>query len=359
VEAHSSRLLALPQGCDDHEALFEAGLTDGLPVVAPTPRRVEGMLAAGSWEPHAVLLHESRLGLDVTAHQAAVCAVLAGVPPPCFPVVGAAVEAIGDRDFVLYGPMTSTGGAAIMIIVSGPVARRIGVHGGEGLFGPGFRPNATIGRAVRLVLMHCLLAIPGRLDRSTQGWPGKFTLCFGENADASPWPPLHVSRGHHETDSVVTVFACESGHTVVNHATATAVPLLSTFADAMAALGSFSPGRSVVVFSPEHASKLAGMTRETVQQYLYEHSARELAALKHCGKIEHDAVAATDWSGRWLPIGDSTFAPGDKAILVRRGWSADDILLLVGGGSAGGHSMFFPSWSRGRGVPPITRKVHA
>lgn len=350
-------LLALPGDGDEHEALFAAGLSDGLPVVAPTEERVERMLAAGHWAPDDVLLHEPVRGLDVTARQAAVCAVLAGAAPASFPVVGAAVEAIGDPDFVLYGPMTSTGGAATMVVVSGPAAGLAGVHGREGLLGPGFRANATIGRAVRLVQLHCLLAVPGRLDRSTQGWPGKITLCFTEHVEASPWAPVHVALGYHEGESTVTVFACESGHNVANHAAASARPLLLTFADAMAELGSFSPGRSVVVFSPEHAARLAGMTRAEVQAFLYDHAARDLATLKRCGKIEHDDRAETEWGGRWLPTGPAAIEEGDEAIVVRRGWSPADILLLVGGGAAGGHSTFFPSWSRSRGVPFVTRRV--
>jgi hypothetical protein len=125
----------------------------------------------------------------------------------------------------------------------------------------------------------------------------------------------------------------------------------------MAALGSFSPGRSVVVFAPEHAAKLAGLTRRQVQEFLFEHAARDLATLKRTGKIEDDPTATADWHGRWAPQGDTTIHPGDDEIMVRRGWSADDILVLVGGGPAGGHSMFFPSWSRGRSVEFVTQEV--
>jgi len=343
---------------DEYEALYDAGLSDGLPVVAPTADRVNAMLATGSWVPSTVLLHEPVMNLNVTAHQAAVCAVLAGCEPVSFPIVGTAVEAMGDPAFMLHGPTTSTGGAAIMVIVSGPLASHVGVHGREGLFGPGFRANATIGRAIRLIQMLCLKALPGQHDHSTQGWPGKFTLCFTEYCDASPWPPLHVSLGYKESDSTVTVFAAVSGQNIVNHASLTAQSLLLTFADTMAALGTFSPGRSIVVFSPEHAALLAGMTRGDVQKFLYEHAAHDLATLKRCGKIEHyPEETEPDWFGCWLPYGDVSPKEGDKFILVRRGWSPDDILLLVGGGKAGGHSTFFPSWSRNRGVPFVTRRV--
>ncbi|MDG2114474.1 MAG: hypothetical protein P8N02_17915 [Actinomycetota bacterium] len=341
------------------EAFYDEGLTDGLPVVPPTPDRVEAMLAGGPWAQDVVLLHEKTRGIDVTAHLAAVNAVMAGARPEFFPVIGTVLDAMGDPGFFLHGPTTSTGGATIMIIVSGPVAEAIGVQSRENLFGPGFRANATIGRAIRLIQMNCLAAIPGQLDKSTQGWPGKFSLCFAEDVASSPWEPLHVRRGHRAEQSTVTIFASESAHNIVNHAAADAEPLLMTFADAMAALGSFSPGRSVVVFAPEHARKIgaSGWRAVQVQEFLYSHARRTLASLKRTGKIEDDPVADTDWTGRWKPSGDPVIHPGDEDIWVHRGWSPDDILVLVGGGAAGGHSAFFPSWSRGRSVQFVTREV--
>ncbi|MEM9656250.1 MAG: hypothetical protein AAGA65_29460 [Actinomycetota bacterium] len=339
------------------ETMYAAGLTDGLPVVPPTEDLVAAMLDGGPWRADEHLLVETTRDTVVTAYQAAVCAVMAGALPRYFPVIGAALQAMGDRRFFLHGPTTSTGGATIMIVVSGPVADTIGLQGKDNLFGPGFRANATIGRTVRLVQLHCLSALPGALDRSTQGWPGKFSLCFTEHLELSPWEPHHVNLGLQPDQSTVTVFAAESGHNVVNHGTADPEALLATFADAMAALGSFSPGRSVVVFAPEHAAKLSTLTRREVQEFLFQHAVRDLATLKRTGKIEDDPTADVDWGGRWQPQGDTTVHSGDEEILVHRGWSADDILVLVGGGPAGGHSMFFPSWSRGRSVDFVTREV--
>ncbi len=244
-----------------------------------------------------------------------------------------------------------------MIVVSGPVAAELAIWGQENLFGPGFRPNATIGRTIRLIQLHCLTAIPGELDKSTQGWAGKFSLCFTENIEASPWEPLNESLGFAPESSTVTIFASESGHNIVNHGAADPEVLLLTFADAMASLGSFSPGRSVVVFAPEHAAKLASMSRREVQDFLYEHSVRDLATLKRTAKIENDPSADVDWGGSWQASGDQRLHPGDDSIMVHRGWSADDILVLVGGGTAGGHSMFFPSWSRGRSVDFVTQEI--
>src|SRR5262244_1143667 len=148
------------------------------------------MLAAGPWAEDDVLLFEPARNVSVTAYKAAVNAVMAGCRPEYFPVVGPALQAVGDPGFELHGPATSTGGAALMVIVNGPVRQRLGIHGGANLLGPGFRANATIGRALRLVLLNCLGCQPGVLDKSTQGWPGKYSLCFAEDEESSPWEPL-------------------------------------------------------------------------------------------------------------------------------------------------------------------------
>lgn len=347
----------VPAGHSPVEAMYEAGLTDGLPVVPPTADLVTAMVDGGPWAPDEVLLHEPTRGLDVTAYQAAISAVMAGALPDYFPTIGAALHAMSAPGFFLHGPTTSTGGAAVMVIVSGPEAARIGVHGRENLFGPGFRANATIGRTIRLIQMHCLSALPGQLDKSTQGWPGKFSICFTENVEASPWVPIHVEFGHELSASTVTVWASEAPHNVCSHGTSDPIELLGAFAGAMAGLGSFSPGRSVVVFAPEHAAKLDGWSRRDVQAYLYDHASCDLATLKRAGKIEHDPTAIQDWSGQWHPQADRTIEPGDDDVLVRRGWRPDDILVLVGGGAAGGHSAFFPSWSRTRSVPFVTEVI--
>jgi hypothetical protein len=354
------------------EACYEQGWTDGLPVVPPTEVLVERMLASGPWDPDQVLLHEPARDRRVTAYKAAVNAVMAGCRPEYFPVIGAALTAIGDPNFELHGPATSTGGAALMLIVNGPVRRRLGIHGKANLFGPGFRANATIGRALRLVLLNCLECQPGVLDKSTQGWPGKYSLCFAEEEEASPWEPLSVARGFRPGQSTVTVFAAESGHNVLAHGTGSPERLLTLFAETMAGLGSLSPGRSVIVFAPEHAGHLARerWSRARTQAWLYERAWRSLADLKRSGKIEPAFLTnprLLEWLYRDHPAGVPTPPPDpgaaehvtaeDETVRVHRGLGPDDILLCVGGGEAGGHSAFFPSWSRGRSVPFVTKEV--
>ena len=354
------------------EACFVQEWTDGLPVVPPTVPLVEAMLGGGPWPADEILLHEPVRDRAVTAWHAAINAVMAGCRPEYFPVVGAALTALGDPDFKLHGPATSTGGAALMIIVNGPVRETIGLHSGGNLFGPGVRANATIGRAIRLVLLNCLGCRPGVLDQSTQGWPGKYTLCFAEHEMASPWEPLHVSRGFRADQSAVTVFAAESGHNVLVHAASEPETLLRAFADTMASLGSLSPGGSVIVVAPEHAQHLAraGWSRGRTQAWLYQHAWRSLADLKRAGKIEAQFLTSAEMRG-WLyrhppdgakavatePDSHARVLPGDEAIAVHRGLGPEDILLCAGGGAAGGHSAFFPSWSRGRSVPFISKEI--
>ena len=356
IPAHGDRRVGDPW--EAIEACYQAGWTDGLPVVPPTEPLAAAMLAGGVWAADDMLLDDPWRGLAVTARKAAVNAVMAGCRPEYFPVVGAALQAMSAPEFGLHAVTASTGGAAILVAVNGPIRDEIGIHYKENLFGPGFRANATIGRTVRLVLRNCLMAIPGSLDKSTQGWAGKYAMCFGEDEASCPWEPFHVSRGYEPAQSTVTIMAAESGHNVLNHASSDVAELLGTFADSMGAFGSLSSGRSLIVFAPEHARKIAasGWTRTQVQEYLFEHSARSFADVKRGGKVE-PAGFVEGFDPVWWMASDPTVHPGDEDILVRRGIGPEDIALMVGGGDAGGHSAFFPTWSRDRSVPLVTREI--
>jgi hypothetical protein len=323
------------------EACFERGWTDGLPVVPATEARVREFLRAAGREPDEVLFREPTRRRTVTAEKVAVNAVLAGCRPEYMPVLLAALEAMADPAYNLHGAITSTGGSAPLLVVNGPVRRALGINAGVSLFGPGWRANATIGRALRLVILNCLGARPGILDRSTQGHPGKYTFCIAELEEESPWDPLQVEQGFPRDASTVTVFAAEGPHNVLTHYGHDAEAILLTLADAMAGLGSFSPGQSFVVLAPEHVRILArdGWTKPRLREALYARARRTLADLRRAGKVP------------------GAVAPGDDTRFVHRGEGPRDIFVVVAGGGAGGHSAFVPSWSRNRNSLVVTRPV--
>ena len=175
---------------------YEQGWTDGLPVVPPVVDRVKAMLAADSRPPETVISRHPATGLDLSLHAAAVNAVMAGCLPEHFPVLVAAFEAMDRPDFNFHGSTASTGGSAPLLVVSGPYADEIGMNADVNLFGPGNRANATIGRAVRLILRNVFQMIPGISDKSTQGNPGKYSFCIAERARGNPWPLLCEAQGY-------------------------------------------------------------------------------------------------------------------------------------------------------------------
>jgi hypothetical protein len=200
---------------DEFEEMFERGWTDGLPVVPPTPARVEAMLAGR--DPGASLGQVPPALGEATLARVAACAVLAGCRPRYFPVVLAATEAMLDPRFNVHGQAVTTSPPGQIVIVNGPVRHEIGLNSGMGALGPGFRANMTIGRAVRLVVHLTGRGVPGGLDRATLGHPGKLGFCIAENEEISPWEPFHVERGFDPTASTVTLLAGDAPVSVSDH----------------------------------------------------------------------------------------------------------------------------------------------
>ena len=184
--------------------LYDAGLTDGLPVMPPTAPRVEAMLAGCRQRPDNVVIALPPAFAEVTWRDLAINAVMAGCLPAHLPIVAAAVEAISAPEFNLIGIATTTGSAAPLCIVNGPLATSAQLNAAGNALGPGNRANAAIGRAVSLALRNLGGAVPGEMDMATLGQPAKYTCCCAENEADSPWPPLHVERGFAATDSVLT-----------------------------------------------------------------------------------------------------------------------------------------------------------
>jgi hypothetical protein len=188
-------------------AYFDRGWTDGLPVVPPTPELVEAMLESSSVTADEELGSVPTRGVVVLAEDAATNAVMAGCLPEYFPVVLAAVRALLRDEAAPHSVTASLAGACQVVLINGPIRARVWVACGQGCMGPGFRANATIGRALRLVVRNVLGSRPGELDRGVFSSPGSYSFCFGEDEEGAPfgWPPLHVERGYAAEVSTATV----------------------------------------------------------------------------------------------------------------------------------------------------------
>ena len=316
-------------------AFCERDWCDGLPIVPPTEERVQAML--GGAAPDRALGVMPPLWRQATLEKLAVNAVMAGCDPTYFPLIVAAVQAMLEPSFNLYGVQATTHSVAPLLIVHGPVADRLGVHAGSGCFGPGFRANATIGRAIRLILMNVGGAWPGRHDMATQGSPAKFSYCIAERRDASPWGALHAG-------DVVTVFGGEPPHNVNDHVSTTAAGILATVADTSVSLGSnvgwyFSQSQLLIVLGPEHAQTIAkdGFSRDDVQRFVFEHARLPLRTLKLGGMW-----GIQDWP-RWMN------AVTDDEALLPQVPSPEDVMVIVAGGP-GKHSAVVPNCTFSRAV---------
>jgi hypothetical protein len=346
-----SEILELPDSPEAvYQAFCERQWCDGLPIVPPTPERVRTMLGAVAGDPEESLGALPPLWREATLEKLAVNAVMAGCLPEHFPVVVAAVEAMLDPAFNLYGVQATTHPVAPLLILNGPLARAIGMQSGAGCFGPGFRANATIGRALRLILINVGGAWPGRHDMATQGSPAKFSYAIAENEAASPWVPFHVESGYAPDQSVVTVFGGEAPHNVNDHVSTAASGILHTVSDTAATLGSnvkwyLSQSQLLLVLGPEHAATIAAdnFSKDDVKAFVFEHARLPLGTLKLGGMW-----GIQEWPPWMMEITD------DRALLPIVA-SPQEVLVVVAGG-AGKHSAVVPNSTFSRAVNrPVTR----
>lgn len=318
---------------------YDQGWTDGLPIVPPTEDLVLEMLEACPLPGRHVLGRIPPLDGTVTVEKVAINTVMAGCKPDYFPVVLAAVRAVLQPQFNVGSITTTTGGAAPVVIVSGAIADKLGIHSGTAVFGSGHRANATIGRALRLTMRNLGGAVAETMEKSTHGWPGKYTMCFAENQGQSPWEPLHVESGFAPEASTVTVVAARGIHTMIESTQETGVGVLETLVGSMTAGGvsgfyyQLRGASTVVVLGPEHAAEIAadGFGRKEVKQYLHEHVRIPLSVLRERGHW-----GARAWPEEFESHGDDFLVP-----LV----SDPDKLVLVVAGGDGRHSSWFPPWS--------------
>src|ERR1041385_1809045 len=283
----------VPEGTDLVEWYYERGFSDGLPVVPPTPTKLAAMLEALGGEPEKIETRVPPRWGCLTREVLAVNMVMAGCKPEYAPVVRAAMLALCEPAFNLNGVQATTHVCSPLLVVNGPVARKIGMNGGCNAFGSGNRANATIGRAIRLVLLNVGGGWPGGLDQSTPGPPGKYTHAVAENEAESPWAPYHVEKGFAAEDSTVFVIAAEPPHSVTNHVADDPEGILDSLCSAMSTIAhnnAVSSGHCAVVIGPEHAKTIAakGWTRHDVRSYLHINTYnlfRELAFDHRYGRI--------------------------------------------------------------------------
>jgi len=315
----------------DH--MYRAGWTDGLPVIPPTHRRVEAMIEGLGWPA------EYRIGRlppkygEATIEKLAINAVMAGCLPEYFPVVVGSIQALLDPAYNLYSVNTTTHPATPMLMINGPIRHELDINFSWGCMGPGWRANATIGRAVNLAMLNIGGRIPGVGTKAVHAQPGRFTWCFAEWEEESPWEPYHVERGFDRNESTVTVSAPGGVRTMEFPECVTGEDVLANIAGSLHGEGGinifpqFGQGEMPVIMCTEHAKMMMqdGFTKQKAKEYLYEHtrhipfssfSESKLAAMR---KLRPDQFS-------------------DKGVALAA--RPDQFMIYVSGGPGGLHTRF-------------------
>ncbi|MFQ5897908.1 MAG: hypothetical protein ACE5JN_06635 [Candidatus Methylomirabilia bacterium] len=338
---------------DAIEELFVRGVTDGLPAIPPTRGRVTRALAATGREAEELVAYVPPNYGRATAEKIAVNAVMAGCRPEYLPVVIAGVEAMCDEAFDLHGVSATTHFASPLFIINGPIRKALDVNSGAGVFGPGWRANATIGRALRLIVVNIGGARPGVISMSTMGHPGRYTYCIGENEEANPWEPLHVEHGFAHSDSTVAAFAGEAPHGIYDHRSRTARDLLATVARSVEVIWHHKAtalGDTLIVLSPEHAHTVAGdgWSKADIQRFLWERLQKPVKDLIP-GKDGGEGLPEHVLAKLENPETDGTIIPKFRA--------PEHLKVVVAGGTAGRFSAVIPGWTFPNGSNLVIKKI--
>ena len=334
--------------------MFDQGFSDGMPLIPPTPERVMRMLGGTTRDPQEVIATVPPNMGEATVEKVAINAVMAGCKPEYLPVVLTALEAVCTDEFNIHGVMATTMGASPVVVVNGPIRHRLGMNMKLGALGQGNRANATMGRALRLAVRNIGGARPGGTERSTLGNPMKFSMCFAEWEERSPWTPLHVERGFEPGDSVLTVYAMTSGPVLmVDQDSRSAAQLAGSFAMCLESI--VHPkvhmwGETLLVIAPEHVDTLAGdgYGKAEIRARIQEVSARPIREL-----VEDDRSA--------MGFKRAMAEQMDDAALSRKlpkFRDESDIHIVVAGSEAGSFSGAFHGWVLGEtGSIPVSRKI--
>ncbi|MBI2910146.1 MAG: hypothetical protein HYX92_21095 [Chloroflexi bacterium] len=323
-----------------NEIFYRERMTDGLPIIPPTVERVQRMLEAVDRDPQEVIgLVAPKQGV-ATVEKIAANAVMAGCLPEYLPVVIAAVQAIVEEGFNLYGIQTTTNPITPLFLVNGPVAKKLHINSGYNCLGEGNRANATIGRCLRLIMINVGGGLAGDTDRATQGQPGRYSFCLAESEDESPWPAFHHDLGFSADSSTVTAFGA-GGNSNIRPYAATGREFLAGLARMMAIGGSPRHGWALIIICPEHARLIArdGYSKEDARRYLFEN-----ARLRVSGFTPEVAEAiinepVMEFMDVRRVVGElnaDTYIPCANRV--------EDMHIVVAGG-AGGHCAYIPGCS--------------
>ena len=342
-----SRKIEYADTSDPMEVCFQRGWTDGLPVTPPTDERVLEMLKGTRRRPDEVVGKIPPYLGTCTVEKAAINAVLAGCKPEYMPVLLAALDAALEPVFTLHGVLATTYFSSPIIIVNGPIARAIGMNSGMNVLGQGNRANATIGRALNLIVRNVGGGRPGEADRSTLGAPSKYTLCFAEDESDPSWEPLSVARGFPRGASTVTLFQGHGPEAIVDQKTRTAEGLTRSIASSLVKMGHsklVQSARAVLVLSPEHYAiyKEAGWDRKKIERALYEATIRPGLEI----------LAGADGVGEGVPA--------SRAGEMVPKFHDDGLMVVRAGGPAGLFSAVLPGWLAGRNkleLQPVTKEI--
>ena len=324
------------------QEFFEAkGWSDGLPIIPPTEERVARMLAAVKHAPQDVIGAVPPRWAPATVEKIAINAVMAGCKPEYMPTLIACVEALTEPKLNLYALQATTGGPAVMIIINGPIRRQLNVNGGANALGEGWRANATIGRFVRLIQRNVGGSYPGTTCKATLGWPGKYSICIGENEEASPWEPLHVERGFNADQSTVTAISADASIRASDLDSTKAVGILTNFAQRME--GPSGP-EAIMVICPEHAKIIAGdgFSKMDVKKFVWERAAYRMKDLP-----DETFYQRVKRRSDLKLTRDSVIPVTDKP---------EDVLVVVAGGD-GSQSQYIHVWGQSTPEGGSTRSV--
>jgi len=330
-----SRKIEYADADDPVEMCYGRGWTDGLPVTPPTDERVLAMLKGTTRRPDEVIGKMPPFLADCTVEKAAINAVMAGCKPEYMPVLLAAIEAALEPLFTLHGVLATTYFSSPIIIVNGPIAKQIGMNSGINALGQGNRANATIGRALNLIVQNVGGGRPGEADRSTLGAPSKYTLCFAEDESDPEWEPLSVARGLPRGVSAVTLFQGHGPEAFVDQKSRSPEGLTRSFALSLVKMGHdrlTQSARALLVLSPEHYAiyRESGWDRKRIERALYEATIRPGAEL----------VAGADGVGEGIPA--------SRANEQVPKFHEDGLMVVRAGGKAGLFSAILPGWLAGR-----------